>query len=79
MLIVLVLYIFIQQFENHLFYPLVVKKIVGIPALFVIIALIIGAKLAGFLGILLAVPAAAVIMEILNDIEKNKAARQIKK
>jgi predicted PurR-regulated permease PerM len=79
MLIVLGAYILIQQFENHLFYPLVVKKIVGIPALFVIIALIIGAKLAGFLGILLAVPAAAVIMEILSDIEKNKAARQILK
>ena len=75
MFLVLGLYILIQQFENHLFYPLVVKKIVGIPALFVIISLVIGAKLAGFLGILLSVPASAVVMEILSDIEKNKAAR----
>lgn len=76
MLIVLGLYVLIQQFESHLFYPLVVKKIVGIPALFVIIALLIGAKLAGFLGILLSVPAAAVLMEILGDIEKKKEARK---
>lgn len=79
MFIVLGVYILIQQFENHLFYPLVVRKIVGIPALFVIVALIIGAKLAGFLGILLAVPLAAVAMEILNDLEKKKASRHITK
>lgn len=67
-------YLIIQQFENHLFYPLVVKKIVGIPSIAVILALIIGAKLAGFLGLLLAVPAAVLLMELADDLEKEKAA-----
>lgn len=69
---VLGLYIIIGQFENHLLYPLVVKKIVGVPALLVILALIIGAKIAGFLGILLSVPVAAALMELLDDVQKKK-------
>lgn len=68
-------YLIIQQFENHLFYPLVVKKIVGIPSIAVILALLVGAKLAGFLGIILAVPAAVVLMELTDDLEKGKKAQ----
>jgi predicted PurR-regulated permease PerM len=71
-------YVVIQQLENNLFHPLVVKKIVGIPSLVAIIALIVGAQLAGFLGIVIAVPMAAALMEFLHDVEKNKAARRIK-
>ncbi|MES2471185.1 MAG: AI-2E family transporter [Patescibacteria group bacterium] len=67
-------YIIIQQFENHLLYPLVVKKIVGISPILVILALVIGAKLAGFLGALLAVPIAAALREYISDVEKNKHA-----
>ena len=73
-LIVLGLYLIIQQFENHLIHPLVVKKIVGIPSLLAIIALIVGAQLAGFLGMIIAVPVAAALMEYLTDVEKEKAA-----
>lgn len=73
-LLVAGLYIIIQQFENHLIYPLVVKKIVGVPPMLVILALIIGAKLAGFLGILLSVPVAATLMEYLDDVQRRKNA-----
>ena len=38
----------------------------------IIIAIVIGAKLAGVWGVLLAVPVAAAIMEIANDMEKRK-------
>ncbi len=73
-LLVLGFYIVMQQFENHLLYPLVVKKIVGVPSIVVILALIIGAKLAGFLGIILAVPLAVVLIELLSDFEQKKKA-----
>ena len=66
------LYIIIYQFESQLFYPLVVKKIVGISPIVVILALVIGAKLAGLLGALIAVPLSAVLMEYIHDIEKYK-------
>ncbi|MDP2705250.1 MAG: AI-2E family transporter [Patescibacteria group bacterium] len=70
-LIVMGLYIIIQQFENQLIYPLVVKKVVGVPSIVVILALIIGAKLGGFLGILLSVPLAAILLEFLNDLQRD--------
>ena len=66
------LYIIIYQFESQLFYPLVVKKIVGISPIVVILALVIGAKLAGVLGALIAVPLSAAFMEYIHDIEKYK-------
>ncbi|OJI08781.1 MAG: hypothetical protein COX02_02385 [Candidatus Vogelbacteria bacterium CG22_combo_CG10-13_8_21_14_all_37_9] len=71
-LMVLGLYIVVQQFENHLIYPLVVRKIIGVPPLVVIISLIIGANLAGFLGIILAVPAATLLMELVSDLAASK-------
>lgn len=72
-LLVTGLYIIVQQFENHLIYPLVVRKVVGISPIIVILSLLIGAKLAGFLGIVLSVPIVSAIMEFIEDIEKSKS------
>ncbi|MEY2664820.1 MAG: hypothetical protein RIT04_628 [Candidatus Parcubacteria bacterium] len=71
-LTVIVIYVIIHQFENHLLYPLVVKKIVGVSPILVILALVVGVKLAGFLGAVLSVPIAAAIMEYVSDIEREK-------
>jgi predicted PurR-regulated permease PerM len=71
-LFVVGLYIIIYQFESNLIYPLVVRKIVGISPIIVVLALFIGARLAGVLGALLAVPLAAALMEFIGDIEKRK-------
>ena len=71
-LVILGLFIIIQQFENHLIYPLVVKKVVGLSPILVILALIVGAKLAGFLGIILSAPLTAVLMEYVDDVQKDK-------
>ncbi len=71
-LLVAGLYLVVQQFEAHLIYPVVVKKVVGVPPLLVIIALFVGATLAGFLGVLLSVPIAAAIQEFVADVERKK-------
>ena len=73
---VLGVYVIIQQFENHLIYPLVVRKVVGVSPILVIISLVVGAELAGFLGILLAVPVATALMEFADDIQREKIERQ---
>lgn len=72
-LLVIALYIILQQFENHLIYPLVVTKVVGVPPLLVILGLIVGAKLAGFLGILLSVPMVATLQELVHDFSTRKS------
>ena len=71
-LVVAGLYVLVQQFEAHLIYPVVVKKVVGIPPLLVILALLIGLKLFGFLGVLLSVPVAGAIQELVADIDTVK-------
>lgn len=71
-LMVIGLYVIIQQFENHLIYPLVVQKIIGVPPLLAILSLLIGWRLVGLLGFILAVPVATILMELANDIGAKK-------
>lgn len=71
-LLVIGLYLIVHQFENQLIYPLVVKKVVGVSPIVSIIALVAGYELGGFLGILLSVPIAAVIIEFFDDLERDK-------
>lgn len=74
--IVVGLYVVVNQFEANLIYPLIVKKVVGIPPLLVIVALIAGYTLVGFLGVVLSVPVAAVTLEFLTDFDKRKRSHQ---
>lgn len=71
-LLVVALYVIVQQFESHLIHPLVVTRVVGVPPLLVILSLIIGAQLAGFLGILLSIPVAATIQELVKDVKAGR-------
>lgn len=68
-------YLLVQQFESNLIYPLVVRKVVGVPPILVIVALIVGFELAGFLGILISVPIAAALMEFVDDLEKKRVRK----
>lgn len=70
--LVVLVYVVVNQIEAHVIQPLVVNKVVGIPPLLVIIAVLVGAKLAGFLGVLLAIPVAAALREFLNDYDRGK-------
>lgn len=72
LIIVSVVYFIISQLENHVLYPRVMNKMVGVPSLVVIIALVIGAKFAGIWGVILSVPMAAIFMEIVSDHSKRK-------
>ncbi|MBU1000217.1 AI-2E family transporter [Patescibacteria group bacterium] len=65
---VTIMYLLIQQLENHLIVPQVMKRAVGLNPLVVILAIAIGGKLLGISGALLAVPAAVVIQIIAIEI-----------
>ena len=71
-LIMIGVYFLIQQIENHLIYPAVMRRTVGVPPLLAIFALLIGGKLAGFIGFVLAVPMAVIFIEIANDLAERK-------
>jgi len=65
---VLISYILIQQIENHVIVPLVMKKAVGLNPVVIILVLLIGGKLAGIAGLILAVPLAAAISVVWDDL-----------
>jgi len=58
-------YFLVQQAEAHLVVPFVMKRAVGLPPLVTIVALMVGAKLAGITGGLLAVPIVVVIQTVV--------------
>lgn len=68
-------YLIVQQFENHLIYPLVVKNVIGVSPIVSILSLAIGYELAGFLGVILSVPIATALIEYFDDLEKDKLAK----
>ncbi len=55
-LIAILLFTAIQQFDNHVVTPLVQRTRVKLSAFTIVVALVVGASVAGFLGVLIAVP-----------------------
>ncbi|MDP3769528.1 MAG: AI-2E family transporter [bacterium] len=68
----IMLFLVVQQVESHVIVPIVMKKAVGLSPLVVVVALLVGVKIGGIFGILLAVPLTTIFAELLNDWEKKK-------
>lgn len=74
------LFIVIQSLEGNFLYPVIVGRAVGVSPIAIILAIGIGSKLGGFLGVLLAVPMSAIFMELWADTRKvHKAQNKAKK
>ena len=73
--------VILQQFEGNLIYPYVVGGSTGLPGIWVIFAITIGSALGGILGMLVSVPVAATLYQIVKDNvvrrEEAKAANAI--
>jgi len=65
---VVALYFIVQQLENHLIVPNVMRRAVGVNPLITILTLMVGAKLAGISGAVLSVPLVVLLKIILKDI-----------
>jgi predicted PurR-regulated permease PerM len=67
-LFVLIIFIIIQQAENHVLVPKVMQHAVGLNPVISIISLLIGAKIAGLVGVVLAIPVVTAIGVLINEI-----------
>ena len=72
LIFVLIMYVVIQQLENHLLVPKVMQKAVGLNPIISILALLAGVKLAGVLGALIAIPVATALSVFLQDVLDKK-------
>jgi predicted PurR-regulated permease PerM len=62
------LYIVIQQLENHIIVPQVMKRAIGLSPLISIVAIMVGSRLAGLIGALLAIPFVITFQQIMKTV-----------
>ena len=77
--IVAVFFLAYQQFENHVLQPMVYGRTVQLSPLAVLIAVLIGAELAGVVGALGAIPVAGTIQVILRDVLAHRRTQLVEK
>lgn len=77
-LFVLIFFIVQQQVENHLLVPKVMARQVGVSAVTVLVALLLGGSVLGILGAVLAVPTAAILQVVVQELldERDRIAEQ---
>ncbi len=68
----LVLFLVIQQLEGNLIYPHVVGGSIGLPSIWVLVAVTIGGNLFGIIGILLFIPLCSVLYALFTDFVKKR-------
>ena len=78
-IIVLIFFVLYQQLENHVLQPLIYSRTVQLSPLAVLVAVLIGAKLAGILGALGAIPVAGTIQVVLRDWLKHRRGGMIER
>jgi predicted PurR-regulated permease PerM len=66
-IVVLVFFVVYQQVENHFLYPLIYSRTVQLSPLAILIAVLIGASVAGILGALAAIPVAGAVQVVLVE------------
>ena len=73
-----IMFLVLQQLENNLIYPRVVGTSIGLPGMWVLVAVTVGGDLMGVGGMLIMIPLASVLYTLLGEFtEKRLAQRQI--
>ncbi|MYV71284.1 AI-2E family transporter [Streptomyces sp. SID2131] len=73
-LLVLAIIVVVQQLEGNVFQPMIQSRGLGLHAAVVLLAVTLGGSLAGIVGSLLAVPAAALVAVVWNYLREQLAA-----
>lgn len=63
----IIMFICIQQVEGNFIYPHVVGKSVGFPPMYIIVAITIGANVAGIFGIIIFIPICSCIYQLVSE------------
>ncbi|MBI3458732.1 AI-2E family transporter, partial [Candidatus Azambacteria bacterium] len=71
-LITTAFYLIINQIENNIIIPLLMKKVIGLHPVVIIIVLMIGFKLYGIMGMIIAVPLTTVLDQLIKDLADKK-------
>ena len=72
-LVALAISFLVQQLENNVIVPTIMKKATGLNPIFILIALIIGGRIGGVLGVVLALPVTLILETLLIEIIKQQS------
>ena len=75
-LYVFILFVVVQQIENHIMVPAVTRFTTALNPVVVLISILLGGKLFGLVGLILAVPLAVLVQEVVDDWTKAKVRRR---
>ena len=67
-----IMFFVIQQIEGNLIYPHVVGNSVGLPSIWVLVAVTIGGSLMGIVGMLLFIPLVSIVYALFKDWVRKK-------
>ena len=67
-----VLFLFLQQFEGNIIYPRVVGSSVGLPSMWVLVAVTLGGSMMGVLGMLVYIPMFSVLYRLIREAVSNR-------
>lgn len=77
-LLFIVMFIVVQQIDNNIVYPRVVGSSIGLPGMWVLVAVLVGEGIMGVAGMLLMVPFASVLYTLLGEFARKRVQeRQI--
>ena len=71
-----IMFLVIQQLENNLIYPRVVGTSIGLPGMWVLVAVTVGGDLMGVGGMLLMIPLTSVIYALLREFTQKRLAER---
>lgn len=71
-----IMFLILQQLENNLIYPRVVGSSIGLPGMWVLLAVAVGGDLMGVGGMVLMIPLAAVVYALLREFTEKRLAKR---
>lgn len=71
-----IMFLILQQLENNLIYPRVVGSSIGLPGMWVLLAVAVGGDLLGIGGMILMIPLAAVVYTLLREFTEKRLSKR---
>ena len=75
-IIFIIMFVVVQQFEGNVIYPHVVGNSVGLPAIWVLVAVTIGGNIAGIVGMIFSIPFCSVLYQLFSDCEQTDKEKE---
>ena len=75
-IVFIIMFVIVQQVEGNIIYPHVVGNSVGLPAIWVLVAVTVGGNIAGIVGMIFSIPFCSVLYQLLSEIVNGRIKKK---